>query len=374
MSIINVSLSRRLRTTPFETRVFEHGVKAFTIYNKMTLPTVFESAEADYQHLCEHVQLWDVACERQVQIKGPDALALVELITPRDISKCAVNQCMYAPLVDEFGGIINDPIIIRVAENTYWLSIADSDVVLWVKGIAFGRKLNVDISEPDVSPLGVQGPKAEDLMVDILGEQVRDIGFFKCIEVNLAGANMLMARSGWSGQGGFEIYLNDSAKGLKLWDEIWAAGEKYNIRAGCPNSIERLETGLLSFGNDMTYANNPFECGLDRFFKLGKTAEYMSRQALDKIARDGVQRKMVKLKISADAQGNRAPAVRETWPITTEGGDAIGIVTSLAYSPRFDATLAFAFIDVEHIQTDATVTIVCGEKMFDAKICDDKWQ
>ncbi len=374
MSIINVSLSRRLRTTPFETRVFEHGVKAFTIYNKMTLPTVFESAEADYQHLCEHVQLWDVACERQVQIKGPDALALVELITPRDISKCAVNQCMYAPLVDEFGGIINDPIIVRVAENTYWLSIADSDVVLWVKGIAFGRKLNVDISEPDVSPLGVQGPKAEDLMVDILGEQVRDIGFFKCIEVNLAGANMLMARSGWSGQGGFEIYLNDSAKGLKLWDEIWAAGEKYNIRAGCPNSIERLETGLLSFGNDMTYANNPFECGLDRFFKLGKIAEYMSRQALDKIARDGVQRKMVKLKISADAQGNRAPAVRETWPITTEGGDAIGIVTSLAYSPRFDATLAFAFIDVEHIQTDATVTIVCGEKMFDAKICDDKWQ
>ena len=366
---MKLALSRRIRPSPFESRVLKHNPSAFSIYNKMTLPAVFKSLTSDYHHLCKHVQLWDVACERQVEIKGPDALALVELITPRDISACDVGQCMYAPLVDETGSIINDPIVLRIASDTYWLSIADSDVVLWVKGIAYGRGFDVTVHEPDVSPLAVQGPKAEDLMADILGEHIRDIGFFKFIEVTLADTTMLMARSGWSGQGGFEIYLPDSNKGLELWDQIWAAGEKYNIRAGCPNLIERLESGLLSFGNDMTYASNPLECGLDRFFKLGKAAEYMSREALNKISTAGIQQKMVHLKIDSD----KIVAPRDTWPVYNNNTQA-GIITSLAWSPKFSATLALAIVAIEHAAIGQELTIKCGDENFAAHVSNANWK
>ena len=366
---MKLALSRRIRPTPFEPRVLEHNPDAFSIYNKMTLPAVFDSLTSDYHHLCEHVQLWDVGCERQVEIEGPDALALVELITPRDISSCSVGQCMYAPLVDEDGGIINDPIVLRLASDKFWLSIADSDVLLWVKGIAFGKSLDVNICEPDVSPLAVQGPKAEDLMADMLGEHVREIGFFKFIEVTLANTKMLMARSGWSGQGGFEIYLPDSSKGLELWDQIWAAGEKYNIRAGCPNLIERLESGLLSFGNDMTYDTNPFECGLDRFFTLGKSAEYMSREALDKITSAGITKKMVNLRVD----GQALPAARDNWPVT-HNKTKVGKVTTLAFSPKFDATLAFAMVDIEHAIVGQQLDIVCDDILFSANVCTANWK
>jgi len=218
-------LSPRLRKTAFEERVFDLGIQSFTIYNHMTLPVGFSSNPEAYQHLCEHVQVWDVAAERQVEVVGPDALQLVELITPRDISSCDVGQCVYAPLADEDGLVVNDPLILRLAEDRFWISIADSDVMLWVKGIAYGRGFNVKVFEPDVSPLAVQGPKADDLMADLLGESVRDIKFFRFIETEIAGTQVVLARSGWSGQGGYEIYLQNSADGLALWDTVWQAGE-----------------------------------------------------------------------------------------------------------------------------------------------------
>ncbi|NKB62172.1 MAG: dimethylsulfoniopropionate demethylase [Gammaproteobacteria bacterium] len=344
MSAPKIVFSRRLRQTPFEQRALEQGAKAFTVYNHMPLSSVYESPEEDYAHLCEHVQVWDVACERQVEVVGKDALALVELVTPRDISKCAIGQCFYAPVCDENGGVVNDPIIIRLAEDRFWVSIADSDVLLWMKGIAYGRAMDVSVFEPDVSPLAVQGPKSFDLMADLVGEHIRDIRFFWFIETEIAGTEVILARSGWSGQGGFEIYLQDSSRGLDLWDAVWRAGEKYNIRAGCPNLIERLETGLLSYGSDMTLDNNPLECGLDRFFKLGKPAEYMCREALDTIAAQGVARKVVNLKV----MGDKLTAPRSTWNVKNETGEVVGILTSLAYSPKYEANLCFATIDAAY--------------------------
>ena len=347
-------LSRRIRKTPFEERVFENGATAFTTYNHMPLASYYESAEADYHHLCEFVQIWDVSCQRQIEVSGPDALRLIELVTPRDVSKCQIGQCMYTPLVDEQGGMVNDPIVIKLAEDQFWVSIADSGVLFWLKGIAYGRELDVTVFEPDVSPLAIQGPMAEDLLVDLLGEEVRDIRFFWFKRFNLAGTEFNMARSGWSGQGGFEIYLEDAAKGLELWDAIWQAGEKYNIKAGCPNLIERIESGLFSYGSDMTQENNPYEAGLGRFFEDSKQAECMSSDALRAVAAEGVKMNLAFIAIDGDS----VVSPRDTWDVLNESGDCVGFVTSLAYSPRYQTNLAFATVEAQENQPGNTLSVV----------------
>ncbi|MGI9292646.1 MAG: glycine cleavage T C-terminal barrel domain-containing protein, partial [Pseudomonadales bacterium] len=347
----------------------QHAPKAMTVYNKMPIVSVFESMEADYAHLCEHVQVWDVACERQVEVIGPDALALVELVTPRDLSRCEVGQCMYAPLADELGGVVNDPIIMRLAQDRFWVSLADSDVMLWLKGIAYGREMNVSVFEPDVSPLAIQGPKADDLMSEILGEQTQDIRFFRFKRVEIADTSLIMARSGWSGQGGFELYLEDSSKGLELWDCIWSSGEKYNIRAGCPNQIDRMETGLQSYGSDMTLADNLMECGLDRFFTLDKPAEYMAREALI-AARDNLQRKLVHLVIA----GPPLPALRHTWTVCNDAGEAVGYVSSQAYSDRFGGTLSIAMLDIAYTECGQALTVeIDGLAPRSAMVSNQNW-
>ena len=350
-----IFFSRRLRETPFEERVRRHGARAFTVYNQMSLATLFRSLEEDYWHLREHVQLWDVACERQVEVRGPDALRLVELGTPRDLSACRVGQCVYAPLCDEAGGMVNDPLILRLAEDRFWISIADSGVLLWFKGLARGLGLDVAVFEPDVSPCALQGPKADAVMRPLIDVDPGTIGFFRFIETEIAGVPVVVARSGWSGRGGFEIYLQDSRQGLVLWDAIWESGEAHGIRAGCPNLIERIETGLLSYGNDMTLADNLFECGLDRFVTLGKAAPYLSRDALDRAAAEGVARKLAKIEF----EGPAGPSLRATWPVIA-GGAEIGFVTSAAWSPRFRTHVAFAMVAAEHAETGATFGVRAG--------------
>jgi len=370
MSTVPMILSRRLRPSPFEQRVLEHGASAFTLYNKMTLPLVYDSYESEYEHLCKHVQIWDVACERQVEIVGPDALKLVELITPREISGCAVGQCKYAPLCDENGGIINDPIILRLAEDRFWLSIADSDVNLWVKGVAYGRGFDVQVFEPDVSPLAIQGPKADDLMADVVGEHTRDIRFFWFIDATIAGTPVKIARSGWSGQGGFEIYLQDSSKGTELWDVFWEAGRKYNLGPGAPNVIERVETGLKSYGQEMTVDSNPFEAGLEKYMDLDKEAEYMSRDALARIAETGPEKRLVNLKID----GGPLEAMRADWKVLDDVGNPIGLVTTRVYSPRFKANIAFAIVKSSHAKVGTVVSVDAGGDIRSASVHDARWQ
>ena len=342
----------------------EQGVSAYSLYNKMLLPLVFNDLETDYEHLRSHVQIWDVACERQVEIVGPDALALVELITPRDISKCAIGQCMYAPLCDENGGIMNDPIVLRLADDRFWLSLADSDTLLWVKGIAYGRGYDVQVFEPDVSPLGIQGPKADDLMSDVVGEHVRDIGFFRFIETTIAGTDVILARSGWSGQGGFEVYLQDHRKGLDLWDVFWEAGQKYDIRSGGPNLIDRLETGLKSYGSEMTIDSNPFESGLESFISLGKNAECMSRDALLKISEEGPEKKLVNLVIEGEPLGSP----RSVWNVV-DGG----VVTSQAWSPSKKANLAFAIVDSGIAGVGSRLSVDADGDLRGAVVCNSRW-
>ncbi len=238
-------ISSRTRSTPFSNRVEACGVKAYSVYNHMLLPLIFRSLEEDYWHLCESVQVWDVSCQRQVEITGPDTQKLVQLMTPRDLSQAELGQCFYAPLCDETGGMINDPILIKHSNNHWWLSIADSDVMLWAKGLATGFGLDALVKEPDIWPLAVQGPKAEELLSRVFGKEISKILFFRSSTFNYQGTKMLVARSGWSKQGGFEIYVNDAELGGQLWDELFAKGEDLNVGPGCPNLIERIESGLL---------------------------------------------------------------------------------------------------------------------------------
>ncbi len=370
MNYPSLVLSRRVRTTPFEPRVLARGVRSMSVYNHMTLPAVFRTPVEDYEHLCRYVQVWDVSCERQVEVEGPDALALVEWITPREVAGCEVGQCLYAPLVDEEGGIINDPIILRLAENRFWLSVADSDVLLWIKGLAAGRGMDVRVFEPDVSPLAIQGPRSEDLMEALLGRQVHDIGFFRFIHCELADTPVVLARSGWSGQGGFEIYLQDFSRGLALWDRIWDAGQPFNIRAGCPNLIERIETGLLSYGSDISLDTNPLECGLDRFFSLGKEAEYLSRDALDRIRHEGVKRRLVNFLIP----GEEIASPRSSYRLSDSSGETVGKVTSLAWSPRFQGNVSLAMVAVAVAEPGTVLTAHVGDCELSGTVKNRTWQ
>jgi dimethylsulfoniopropionate demethylase len=360
-----LSLSRRIRSTPFSAQVEACGVKAYTVYNSMLLPTVFHSLEGDYWHLRNHVQLWDVSCERQVELRGPDAARLMQLMTPRDLGRVAIGQCAYCPLVDETGGMINDPVVLKLAEDHFWLSIASSDVLLWAKGLALGFGLDVAVSEPDVSPLAVQGPKAEELMARVFGEAVRSIAFFRFDRLAFEGHPLVIARSGWSKQGGFEIYLDAPELGGALWEALWQAGQDLEVGPGCPNLIERIEGGLLSYGTDITPANNPFELGLDRFCKLDG-ADFLGRQALIRLRDAGPARRLRGLRFA----GAPTAICREPWPLDAAGSFA-GSVTSAAWSPRLQANIALAMVEAGYWDAGTVVTVTLpDETTCEGTVCD----
>ena len=363
-----ISPSRRLRRTPFSDGVEAAGVKAYTVYNRMLLPTVFESVEADYRHLKTHVQVWDVACERQVELRGPDATRLMQMLTPRDLRAMEVGQCRYVPIVDETGGMLNDPVALKLAEDRWWISIADSDLLLWVKGIVQGYRLDVLVDEPDVSPLAVQGPKAEALMARVFGEAVRGIRFFRYARLPFRGRDLVVARSGYSKQGGFEIYVEGGEIGMPLWEALFAAGADLQVRAGCPNLIERIEAGLLSYGNDMTDDNTPHECGLGRFCNTHTAIGCVGRDALLRVAREGPVQQIRAIAIEGDA----VPRCDRAWPILAEGA-RVGQVTSAAWSPDFGANVAIGMVRMTHWAPGTVLQVDTPDGVRTARVQEAFW-
>ncbi len=360
-----LAVSARTRRTPLSSRIEALGVAGYTVYNHMLLATSFGSLTDEYYHLKNHVQLWDVGCERQVQIKGADAARLIQLMTVRDLGKAVVGQCLYAPLVDQDGGLINDPVILKLTEDHFWLSISDSDVFLWARGLAHGLGLNVEITEPNIWPLAVQGPKADHLMADIFGDVTRTIKFFRFEKLSFQGHPLIVARSGWSKQGGFEIYVDDPVVAGTLWDALWSAGQTYNVAPGCPNLIERIEGGLMSYGNDITRENNPLECGLERYCHLDREFDSIGKSALQLIQDQGVKRVLRGLQISGDP----VPDCNETWPVQM-ANQVIGKVTSAAYSPHFGMSLAFAMMEREAWDIGNTVQVLTPDgQTRDARVC-----
>ena len=348
-----LSISRRLRGTPYTARLEAAGVKAYSVYNHMLVPTLFESVQADCAHLKQHVQVWDVSCERQIEVRGPDAGKLIQLMTPRNLSKAQIDQCFYIPVVDERGGMLNDPVLIKLAEDRFWISIADSDVMLWAKGLAYGLRFDVEIFEPDVNILGVQGPKSDDLMARVFGEQVRATRFFRGLWLGFEGQSIYIARSGWSKQGGFEIYLEDRALAEPLWDALFAAGADLNVRHGSPNTIERIESGLLSYGNDMTIENTPFECGLGKYCDLEASIDCVGRDALLREAADGPKRLIRGIAIEGDA----VPSCRDPWPLTADGGEYAGQVTSAIWSPYMQTNIAIGMVERDYWEIGQSLSV-----------------
>ncbi|UWR08861.1 dimethylsulfoniopropionate demethylase [Ruegeria sp. B32] len=363
-----ISLSRRLRRTPFSDGVEAAGVKGYTVYNRMLLPTVFESVEADYRHLKTHVQVWDVSCERQVELRGPDAARLMQMLTPRDLRGMLPGQCYYVPIVDETGGMLNDPVAVKLADDRWWISIADSDLLLWVKGLANGYRLDVLVDEPDVSPLAVQGPKSDDLMARVFGDRVRDIRFFKFDMFQFEGRDLAIARSGYSKQGGFEIYVEGSDIGMPLWNALFDAGEDLQVRAGCPNLIERIEGGLLSYGNDMTDDNTPHECGLGKFCNTHTAIGCIGRDALLRVAKEGPVQQIRPIAIEGDA----VPPCDRPWPVYGDG-KRVGQVTSATWSPDFQTNVSIGMLRLSHWDPGTQVEVETPSGMRTAIVQDKFW-
>ncbi len=330
----------RVRPSPFFEAAVADGMVAGNVYNRMIMPTSFGDPEAEYWRLINGVSQWDVGVERQVQINGPDASRLAQILAPRDLSKCKVGQGKYVPLCNHRGTVINDPIMLKLAEDLYWFSIADSDIWFWASAIAAERGLNVDISEPDVSPMALQGPKAEDVVAHVLGDWVRDIKYFWFKETELNGIPIALQRSGWSKQGGFEIYLKDGSRGTELWNIFKEAGKPWGIGPGAPATPERVESGLVSVGGDTDDQTNPFEVRLGQYVDLHVPDDVIGIQALRKIAADGIKRHQ----LGAILMGDTPAPLGFRQEDISFGGAVIGKLTNCVWSPRMKANIGFGLI------------------------------
>jgi aminomethyltransferase len=354
--MFGITPSARLRPSPFYEATLAEGVCAFTTYNHMLMPTSYGKPLEEYWRLINGVSQWDVAVERQVQLRGPDAGRLAQILAPRDLSACKVGQGKYVPLVNHQGVLINDPICLKLADDLYWLSIADSNIWFWASAIAAERGLRVDVSEPDVSPLAIQGPKAEDVVAHLCGDWVRGLKYFWFCEFDLGGIPLVVARSGWSKQGGFELYLRDGSQGTKLWNLVKEAGQPWGIGPGNPNWSERVESGLISFGGDTDGQTNPYEVRMGKYVDLHVPDDTVGIQALRRISAEGPKRHS--LGIILDAGDPVSPGF--SWNPIYKDGVKVGDLTNCVFSIRVQKNLGFALISRDCMVGDRVQALVGG--------------
>jgi glycine cleavage system aminomethyltransferase T len=359
----NIAIGPRERKSPFYDCTVEDGVTHFTVYNHMYMPVSYGDPEAEYRRLIQGVTMWDVGAERQVEITGPDAERLVRYLTPRDLKDLPIGKGHYVPICDHDGNLINDPVQLRLEDQRFWLSIADTDVLLWVRGVAFEGGFDVETCEPDVSPLAVQGPKARDVIISLFGEWITELKNFWFRETDLDGIPLVLQRSGWSKQGGYELYLRDSERGTELWNKVKAAGQPFGIGPGAPNYIERLESSLLSIGADTLWDSDPFEAGLDKMLDLDRDDDFIGKAALRALTKSGSRRKLVAVIFDGDPiEPNEHP-----WPIFIDGTH-VGSVRSAGYSPRRKSNVGFALVDRAHRDEGNMFEVRNGQQSFSGEI------
>jgi aminomethyltransferase len=347
-----VQRGARLKRSPYFECTQRAGCRGYTVYNHMLLPICYDDPVNEYRKLLEDVTLWDVSVERNVEISGPDGARFMELLTPRDLSKCKVGEGRYVLLVDDAGGIVNDPVLLRLAEGRFWLACADSDVLLWAKGIARSRGLQVDIRELDVAPLQLQGPKSRQVGQALFGEKVSGLGYYAFFETRLDGIPLIVTRTGWTGELGYELYLLDPSQGEKLWNRVMEAGKPFGIAATGPSDIRRIEAGILNFGIDMTIENNPYEIGMERLVDAAKAHDFIGKDALKRIREKGPSRRLVGLEIG----GAPLDLNMTRWPVRIQG-PALGHVTSAVHSPRLRKNIGYAYVPVEHAAEGTRVEV-----------------
>ena len=365
MKNYSIGKSRRIRSTPYTSRIEKQGVTSYTTYNHMLLPAAFGSIEDSYHHLKKHVQVWDVAAERQVEISGKDSARLIQLMTCRDLSKSKVGRCYYCPIIDDQAGIINDPVVLKLNEEKWWISVADSDVILFAKGLAIGNNFDVKIIEPNVDIMAVQGPKSFKLMEKVFGEKITKLKFFGFDYFEFKGTKHLIAQSGWSKQGGYEIYVENTKSGLELYDYLFEVGKEFNIKPGCPNLIERIESALLSYGNDMDNGDNPYECGFDKFINLDSNIIFLGKEKLKQIKSEGIKKKLMGVILEA-----KEISLSRSLDIKDEKSNKVGELRSACYSPHFEKVIGIAMLDMSFLRMFKSVKIDIKNSTYNGKVCD----
>ncbi|MEO1490956.1 MAG: glycine cleavage T C-terminal barrel domain-containing protein [Pseudomonadota bacterium] len=361
---LQISPSPRVRKSPFYEATLAEGASSMTVYNHMMMPTGYGDPFGEYWRLIEGVAMWDVAVERQVELRGPDAARLAQTLVPRRVANQPIGQGWYVPVCDHEGVLLNDPVLLKLADDRFWLSIADSDMLFWARAIAGERRLDVEVFEPDVSPLAVQGPKAEDVIASMFGDEIRDIRHFAVREMMMDHIPIMLARSGWSKQGGFEIYLMDSTHGPDLWNRVKEAGAPYEIGPGNPNPIERIESGLLSWGGDTDDRTNPFEVNMSRFVDVTCPTYTIGIEALRKIKEEGPTRHQLGIFLDLDEPLGYFPQKLSIM----SGGTRAGLLTATAFSPRLKRNIGMCLISRD-VQPGDTVEVVlpdgrtCGGEM-----------
>lgn len=356
VSFQKFSFGTQVRKSPFSDAALRWGARGFSVYNHMYIPRDFGDPVQNFWNLVNKAILCDVAVERQVEIMGEDAARFTQYLSCRDLSSCAVGQCKYVLLTDQDGGVINDPILLKLAEDHFWLSIADSDVLLWAKGVAAASDMQVTVREPDVSPLQLQGPLSRDILRAAFGDAPADLKYYRFMEVDWNGVPLIISRTGWSSELGYEIFLRDGAYGDDLWEYLMQVGGPMGLHPGHTSSIRRIEAAMLSYHADMTLANNPFELGMDRLVDLDMDADFVSRAALQKISREGVQQRQV----GVTFDGAPIPGSNDDfWPIKV-AEQAVGYVTSAVYSPRLEQNIALALVKAKYAEIGTQISLETG--------------
>ncbi|MGI8521988.1 MAG: glycine cleavage T C-terminal barrel domain-containing protein [Nocardioides sp.] len=358
-----IHMYTRIRKSPYHYAAARHGVQSYSVCNRMYHPRHYDDPIAEYWKLVRDVTLWDVGVERQVEISGPDALQLADLLTPRDLTKCAVGQCKFLLNTDVDGGVINNPVLLRVADDCFWFSVADGDVLLWAKGVASQLDLDVKVSEPDVAPVQIQGPKSQALMVDLFGDKVLDLKYYWSSEFQLDGMDVVVGRTGYTGEIGYEIYLRHASRdATKLWDAILEIGRPHDLAVIGPCQIRRVEAGIYSYGNEIALDNNafsdyaflnPYELGMEWTVNLDKESDFIGKQALTRIAEEGVDRKVVGVELGGD------PIIGylEDYLPVTAGDRQVGQVSSAFWSPRLEKNIGFALVPIALADEGTKLTV-----------------
>jgi aminomethyltransferase len=356
----------QIRKSPFFDATVRWGAQGFSVYNHMYIPRDFGDPEQNFWNLVNSAILCDVSVERQVEITGPDAATFVQTLTPRNLSKMEIGQCKYILITNADGGLLNDPILLRLAENRFWISLADSDILLWAQGVAVHSNLDVIIKEPDVSPLQLQGPKSGEIMTALFGEDITGLKYYWLRELDLDGIPLVVSRTGWSSELGYEMYLQDGSRGDELWEKIMATGKPLGLKPGHTSTIRRVEGGMLSYHADADISTNPYELGFDRLVSLDIDTNFIGKTALKRIQRDGISRKQIGLIIGGD------PLLKPNtsfWPITKDGTE-VGKVTSAVYSPRLKQNIALAIVTIEHTDIGSEFDVTTSSGRAKAKIVE----
>ena len=362
----NFGFGTQIRKSPYFNSTVKWGATGFSVYNHMYIPRDFGSPEQNFWNLVNEAILCDVAVERQVEITGPDATKFIQLLTPRDLSKLAVGQCKYVLIVNNEGGILNDPVLLRLKENHYWLSLADSDILLWAQGVAVNSGLDVKIIEPDVSPLQLQGPNSGKIMEALFGESINDLKYYWLRELDLDGIPLIVSRTGWSSELGYELYLRDGSKGDELWEKIMAAGKPHGLKPGHTSSIRRIEGGMLSYHADADINTNPYELNLGRLVNLDTDINFIGKDALQKINKDGIKRKQVG--VILDCEPLTGP--NTTFWETLKDNQVVGKITSAVYSPRLKQNIALAMVSINNSEIGTVLEVKMNDTIIKATVVE----